>query len=119
MSVTANPAKYVKIIRSARHNTSKPMNPIAMNSMLPIPELSEERRKELVKIVKQMAEEARVRVRSSRREGIDKIKGLQKAGEITEDEMHRNDKEIQNTTDRHIKTIDDHVEKKENEIMTV
>ncbi len=86
---------------------------------LPIPELSEERRKDLVKVVKQMAEEARVRVRSSRREGIDKIKGLQKAGDITEDDMHRYDKEVQNLTDSHIKTIDEHVHKKEEEIMKV
>ena len=86
---------------------------------LPIPELSEERRKDLVKVVKQMAEEARVRVRGTRREGIDKIKAAQKSGDITEDAMHDNEGEIQNLTDRHIKTIDEHVEKKESEIMTV
>ena len=86
---------------------------------LPIPELSEERRKDLVKVVKGMVEESRVRVRSSRREGIDKIKALQRAGDINEDAMHDNEGEIQNLTDKHIKTIDEHLQKKEEEIMTV
>ncbi len=86
---------------------------------LPIPELSEERRKDLVKVVKNMAEEARVRIRSSRRDAMDKIKALQKDGTITEDDMHRCEKEIQNLTDKQVKTIDDHVEKKEADIMTV
>lgn len=86
---------------------------------LPIPELSGERRKELVKMIKHMAEESRVRIRGVRRDAIDKIKGLQKSGAITEDDMRRDDKEIQNLTDKHIKTIDGHVEKKEEEIMRV
>src|SRR5580700_5209304 len=61
---------------------------------LPIPELSGERRKELVKTVRHMAEEARVRVRASRRTGIDEIKKIERSGEITEDERHNFEKEI-------------------------
>src|ERR1700758_5067045 len=77
---------------------------------LPIPELSEERRKELVKTVRHMAEEARVRVRSSRRTGIDEIKKIVKAGEITEDERHDLEGEIQKLTDKYVKEVDSHVE---------
>ena len=86
---------------------------------LPIPELSEERRKELVKTVRHMAEEARVRIRSSRRNGIDEIKRIEKAGEITEDERHDLEEEIQKLTDKYVKEIDAHVENKEMDIMKV
>lgn len=86
---------------------------------LPIPELSEERRVDLVKVIKQIAEDGRVRVRAARRDGIDKVKESQKAGEITEDDLHRLEKEVQTLTDKNVKTIDDHVKSKETEIMTV
>lgn len=86
---------------------------------LPIPELSEERRKELVKTVRHMAEEARVRIRSSRRNGIDEVKRIEKAGEITEDERHDLEEEIQKLTDKYVKEIDAHVENKEMDIMKV
>ena len=86
---------------------------------LPIPELSEERRKELVKTVRHMAEEARVRIRSCRRSGIDEIKRIEKAGEITEDERHDLEEEIQKLTDKYVKEIDAHVESKEMDIMKV
>jgi ribosome recycling factor len=86
---------------------------------LPIPELSEERRKELVKTVRHMAEEARVRVRGSRRTGIDEIKKIEKAGEITEDERHDLEVEIQKLTDKYVKEVDSHAETKEVDIMKV
>lgn len=86
---------------------------------LPFPELSEERRRDLVKIVKGMAEEARVRIRGARKDGIDKIRKLQKDSAITEDDMHRDEKEIQKLTDDHVKTVEDHIGRKETEIMTV
>ena len=86
---------------------------------LPIPELSEERRKELVKTVRHMAEEARVRIRSSRRNGIDEVKRIERAGEITEDERHDLEEEIQKLTDKYVKEIDAHVENKEMDIMKV
>jgi ribosome recycling factor len=86
---------------------------------LPIPELSEERRKELVKTVRHMAEEGRVRIRSSRRSGIDEIKKIEKAGKITEDERHDLEEEIQKLTDKYVREIDAHVESKEIDIMKV
>jgi ribosome recycling factor len=89
------------------------------NIRLPIPELSEERRVDLVKVIKQIAEDGRVRVRASRRDGIDKVKASQKSGDITEDDLHRLEKEVQNLTDKYVKSIDDHVKSKETEIMTV
>ena len=86
---------------------------------LPIPELSGERRKELVKTVRHMAEEARVRIRSSRRSGIDEIKKIERSGEITEDERHNLEEEIQKLTDKYVKEIDVHAENKEIDIMKV
>src|ERR1043165_6536863 len=76
---------------------------------LPIPELSEERRKDLVKTIKHMAEEARVRVRSHRRDGMDEAKKAQKSGEITEDDLRSLEKEIQELTDKYVKKIDEAV----------
>ena len=86
---------------------------------LPIPELSEERRKELVKTVHRMPEEARVRIRSSRRNGIDEIKKLERAGGINEDQRHDLEAEIQKLTDKYVKDIDSHLENKEVDIMKV
>src|ERR1700760_1685842 len=74
---------------------------------LPIPALSEERRKDLVKGIKQMSEEARVRVRSSRREGMDALKKGQKEGGIAEDALSSYEKEIQKLPDGFVKKIDE------------
>lgn len=86
---------------------------------LPIPELSEERRKDLAKTIKQMAEEARVRVRGHRREGIDEAKKIEKGGEITEDERRDLEQEVQKLTDKFVKSIDDAVSVKEADIMKI
>ena len=86
---------------------------------LPIPELSEERRKELAKSLSKMAEEARVRVRTNRRHALDETKKLKAGGGISEDEMADAEDEIQKLTDRFVKSIDDHLKHKEAEIMKV
>jgi len=86
---------------------------------LPIPELSEERRKDLVKSLRQMAEEARVRVRGHRRDGMDESKKAQKSGEITEDDLRGLEKEIQELTDKFVKKIDDAATAKEADIMKI
>jgi ribosome recycling factor len=86
---------------------------------LPIPELSEERRKELAKSLSKMAEEARVRVRTNRRGALDEIKKLKASGGLSEDELHDLEAEIQKLTDRFVKSIDDHLKHKETEIMKV
>ena len=86
---------------------------------LAFPELNEERRKEIVKDIRKMAEEAKVAVRNVRREGIDKAKADQKAGDITEDELKVAETEIQKITDKNIEEIDKILTDKETEIMSV
>ena len=86
---------------------------------LPVPELSEERRRDLVKSLKQMAEEARVRVRANRRSAMDEAKKLQKSGELTEDGLRDVEDQVQKLTDKYVKSIDDHFERKEAEVMKV
>jgi ribosome recycling factor len=86
---------------------------------LPIPELSEERRKDLVRSLGKMAEEARVRVRGNRRTALDETKKLKTAGGLSEDELHDLESEIQKLTDRFVKSVDDHLKHKEAEIMKV
>ncbi len=86
---------------------------------LPIPPLNEERRKEYVKLLSQMAEEGRVSIRHARREGNDEVKEFKKEGEISEDDAHRLESEIQKLTDEYIGRIDELMAQKEKEIMTV
>ncbi|MFZ4115461.1 MAG: ribosome recycling factor [Chthoniobacterales bacterium] len=86
---------------------------------LRIPELSEERRKDLVRTISKLAEEARVKIRSSRRDAIEAAKKLEKAGTMTEDELTRFEKEIQKITDKCVAEIDLHVKHKESELMTI
>jgi ribosome recycling factor len=86
---------------------------------LPIPALSEERRKDLVKTIKHQAEEARVRVRSARRDGLDGFKKLAKEGGHTKDEIEHYEKEVQKLTDGFVKKIDDALAAKEAEVMKV
>ena len=86
---------------------------------LPIPELSEERRKDLVRSLGKMAEEARVRVRGNRRTALDEAKKLKASGALTEDGMRDTEDEVQKLTDRFVKSIDDHLGRKEAEIMKV
>lgn len=86
---------------------------------LPVPELSEERRKDMVKMVKQLAEEGRVRVRSCRKDGMDASKKMKAANELTEDGQHDFESDVQDLTDKYIKQIDEHLVAKEKELMTV
>ena len=86
---------------------------------LNFPELNEERRKELVKEVKKIAEEAKVSIRAIRRDGIDEAKTQQKNSEITEDDLRNAETEIQKITDKEIEEIDKILADKETEIMSV
>ena len=86
---------------------------------IPIPELSEERRKDLLKVGKRMAEEARVAIRNVRRDANEAIKNLQKGSKITEDQRDESTEEIQKYTDANIKKIDDLLAAKEKDIMAV
>ncbi len=86
---------------------------------VPVPPLNEERRREYVKLLSQMAEEGRVSIRHARREGNDELKRLQKEGELSEDEARRGADEVQKLTDRYITLIDESLTAKEKEVMTV
>jgi len=86
---------------------------------LNIPQLTQERRSELVKVVKKKAEECRVAVRNVRRDANEQLKMMKKEGEISEDEERRAEEEIQKMTDKHVKDIDHVLEVKEAEIMEV
>ncbi|MFW6338505.1 MAG: ribosome recycling factor [Alkalispirochaetaceae bacterium] len=84
-----------------------------------IPPLTEERRKEYVKIAKNMAEQARVAVRNIRRDANDELKKQQKAGDISEDDQKRGEEEIQKLTDAHVEKINATLEEKEKEILEI
>lgn len=86
---------------------------------VPIPPLTEDRRKDLVKLAARLAEEARVAIRNVRRHAIEAIKAHQKDGDIPEDDAHRMSDEIQKLTDRHIESIDAALKSKEADIMEV
>ena len=86
---------------------------------LPIPELNEERRTEIKKMIKSMGEKCKVSVRNIRREANEELKKLLKEKEVSEDEEKFYEKNIQNITDKHILIIDDKVASKEKEIMTI
>jgi ribosome recycling factor len=86
---------------------------------VPVPSLSEERRKELVKIAHRYAEEGRVAVRNVRRDANEHLKKTEKDSEISEDELHRALDEIQKLTDEHVHRIDELLKQKEEDIMTV
>ncbi len=86
---------------------------------LAFPELTEERRKDLVKDIKKMAEESKVAVRAIRRDGIDKAKAMQKNSEITEDDLKNAEDTIQKLTDKKIEEIDKILSDKEKEVMSV
>ena len=86
---------------------------------LSFPELNEERRKEIVKSIKKMAEESKIAVRSIRRDGIEEFKKKQKDSEITEDELKGAENEIQKLTDKYVEEVDKIAEAKEKEVMSV
>ena len=86
---------------------------------LPIPQLTEERRKEYVKVVRSMAEEGRVAVRNVRRDAMTHVKALLKDGEVSEDDDKRAEAEIQKMTDKSVQDIDRMVQEKEKELMAV
>ena len=86
---------------------------------LPVPELNEERRTEIKKLIKSIGEKCKVSIRNIRREANEDLKKLFKSKEISEDEEKAHEKKVQTITDNHIKTVDDKVSSKEKEIMTI
>ena len=86
---------------------------------LTFPPLTEDRRKELVKDVRKMAEDSKVALRSIRRDAIEKLKSMKKANEITEDDQANGEKKIQNVTDKFVKEIDTLADAKEKDVMSI
>ncbi len=111
----------LKDIERALKESRLGINPASDGKLirLHMPELSQERRIELAKQVKQMAEETKVRVRGVRRDAIDALRKGQKAGDLTEDLLHDHEAEVQKLTDKSVKTIDETLAAKEADIMKV
>ena len=111
----------VKAVERAIRESALGLNPAADGQLIrvPIPELSEERRTELAKVAHRYAEQARVAVRNVRRDGMDKLRRMERAGDLSRDEQHLWSEEVQEMTDRFVKEIDDAVTVKESEIMQV
>jgi ribosome recycling factor len=109
----------VNAVEKAIRSAGLGLNPINDGQMirLPIPELTEERRKELAKLVGQYAEKARIAVRNVRRDGMDHLKQDEKKHDISEDERKRLEQEVQKLTDDTIKDIDEAASAKEKEIL--
>jgi ribosome recycling factor len=108
-------------IEKALQTSDLSLNPSNDGKLIrvPIPPLTEERRREYVKVLHKMAEEGRVAVRLSRQRANDQIKRRQKDGEISEDDARRDQEEVQKLTDRYIKQLDDLLRHKEAEVMEV
>ena len=111
----------VTLIDSAIKKSALDLNPQIDGQLirLPIPDLSEERRNEMKKIIKSIGEKCKVSIRNIRREANDELKKLLKSKNITEDDEKKFEKIVQNSTDQHIKQVDEKVISKENEIMTI
>jgi len=111
----------VTLIDSAIKKSELGLNPQIDGQLirLPIPDLSEERRNEIKKLIKSMGEKCKVSIRNIRREANDELKNLLKAKDIGEDEEKKFEKIVQSHTDNHIKKIDEKVETKEKEIMVI
>ena len=111
----------VPLVDSAIKKSELGLNPQIDGQLirLPVPDLNEERRTEIKKLIKSMGEKCKISIRNIRREANDDLKHLVKDKEISEDDEKKNEKIVQTFTDEHIKTIDNKVEAKEKEIMTI
>ena len=111
----------VSLIDSAIRKSELGLNPQIDGQLirLPVPDLSEERRNEIKKIIKSMGEKCKISIRNIRRDANDELKKLLKNKDISEDESKKNEKKIQEHTDSQIKKIDEKVISKEKEIMTI
>lgn len=111
----------VSAVEKAIRESNLGLNPSRDGQLIrvPIPELSEERRRELTKVAGRYAEQARVAVRNVRRDGMDMLKRMEKDGDLSQDDQRLWNEEIQTLTDKHITTVDELLASKEQEIMQV
>ena len=114
-------ANNVPLVDAAIKKSDLGLNPLIDGQLirLPVPELNEERRTELKKLIKSIGEKCKVSIRNVRREANEELKKLLKAKEIGEDEEKSSEKNVQTITDEHIKVVDEKVSLKEKEIMTI
>jgi len=119
LSITPWEPQMVSAIEKAVQNSQLGLNPVTAGRTIrvPLPDLTEERRKDLARLVKHEAEQARVAVRNVRRDVLTELKGLLKSKQVTEDEERRAEQEIQKITDKAIVEIDKVSEDKQQEIM--
>lgn len=111
----------VKVVEKTIREAGLGLNPSADGQIVrvPLPDLTEERRRELTKVAAKYAETARVAVRNVRRDAMDVLKNLEKEGDISEDDHHRFSKDVQEMTDKFVKDVDAALSKKEADIMQV
>jgi ribosome recycling factor len=121
LTVTVWDASLTSSVEKAIRESDLGLNPMAEGTLIrvPIPDLSEERRRDMVKVASRYAEAARVSVRNVRRDGIETARKLQKESLISEDELRDLESDIQKLTDEHVKLIDDSLANKEKEITQV
>ena len=121
LTVTVWDAGLCEAVEKAIRDSGLGLNPQAEGSVIriPIPDLSEERRNEMKKIIKSMGEKCKISIRNIRREANDELKKLLKNKDISEDDVKKNEKIVQELTDNNINLIDEKVISKEKEIMTI
>jgi len=121
ISVQVWDRSVVKAVDKAIREAGLGLNPQTEGQVIrvPIPELNEERRRELTRVAAKYAEDARIAVRHVRRDGIEALRRLEKDGEISQDEHRKLDREVQQLTDDHIKRIDETLAQKDKEILQV
>jgi ribosome recycling factor len=119
LTVTPWEDSVIKDVEKAIQNSDLGLNPVSAGKVIrvPLPDLTEERRKDLAKLVKHEAEQGRIAVRNIRRDVISDLKTLLKEKEISQDEERRAEADIQQLTDRHVKEVDVASESKQAEIM--
>jgi len=121
LTVTVWDASMTAAVEKAIRESDLGLNPMTEGNLIrvPIPDLSEDRRKEMVKVAGRYAEAARVAVRNVRRDGIEAIRSAEKDGLLSEDERHSEEGEVQKLTDQYVKLIDESLVNKEKEITQV
>ena len=121
LTVTVWDVNNIKATEKAIRESELGLNPQTEGNVIriPIPELNEERRKDLIKVAHKYAEQARIAIRNVRRDGMDSMKKQEKDGDIGQDEARRTSDEIQKLTDKHVAEIDKLLESKEHDLMQV
>ncbi|MBB1270679.1 ribosome recycling factor [Shewanella sp. SR44-3] len=121
LSVTVFDRSLVQAVEKAIMSSDLGLNPMTAGATLriPLPALTEERRKDFIKVVRNEAENGRIAIRNVRRDAISEVKKLEKAKDCTEDDVRRSEDEVQKYTDTNIKNVDDILSAKEKELMEV